>query len=340
LEQNLSTHAVEIVTIERIEPHPKADRLEIAHIWGWRSAVRIGSFRAGDRAIFIPPDFEVPLNDPQFEFLRPQYSGQHYGRIRTRRYLDVISQGLVIEVPDRLAHLPVGTNVMDDLRIIRYDPPSTLSETVTFIRGPHMVYAPKFDVESYERYHNIIQLGEDVIVTEKIHGANARYTFSKHEDGEYRMFNGLRSQWLSEDENPWVTTQKNTPGIESFCRDFPDHIVYGEVYGKVQSLKYGMNGKCAFAAFAVLKPDGIWMDFHEMQSAAARHSMPVVPVLYTGPHNQQIAIDLAEGDSSIPGANHHREGVVITPLKERVDPTIGRVCLKVISSRYFLSDKG
>ena len=43
---------------------------------------------------------------------------------------------------------------------------------------------------------------------------------------------------------------------------------------------------------------------------------------------------LAEGNSLVPGANHMREGIVVKPIKERTDPEVGRVCLKVVSNAY------
>ena len=43
---------------------------------------------------------------------------------------------------------------------------------------------------------------------------------------------------------------------------------------------------------------------------------------------------MAEENSSYPGANHHREGLVIKPIHERTDRKIGRVQLKIVGNRY------
>jgi RNA ligase (TIGR02306 family) len=59
-----------IVRIEKIEPHPNADRLEIAYVEGSPVVVAKGGYSVGDLAGYIPIDTVVPDNR-QFEFLIP-----------------------------------------------------------------------------------------------------------------------------------------------------------------------------------------------------------------------------------------------------------------------------
>jgi RNA ligase (TIGR02306 family) len=58
------------------------------------------------------------------------------------------------------------------------------------------------------------------------------------------------------------------------------------------------------------------------------------PILYEGPFDEKVARELAEGNSSIPGAKHCAEGVVVRPVVERFDEQVGRVQLKIVSNRY------
>jgi hypothetical protein len=55
---------------------------------------------------------------------------------------------------------------------------------------------------------------------------------------------------------------------------------------------------------------------------------------YSGPFVVEWIKNLAEGDSSWPGAEHKREGVVILPQEERTTSELGRVQLKLVSNRY------
>jgi len=40
------------------------------------------------------------------------------------------------------------------------------------------------------------------------------------------------------------------------------------------------------------------------------------------------------------GANHIREGIVMVPAVERIDRSIGRVCLKSVSAEYLVRKNG
>jgi hypothetical protein len=67
------------------------------------------------------------------------------------------------------------------------------------------------------------------------------------------------------------------------------------------------------------------------------NNLPSVPILFQGPWDTSL-LTYANGKSSI--ANHTKEGIVIKPVIERFDLTIGRVILKYISEAYLLKDYG
>lgn len=340
----MSTHSIEIVELTEIEPHPNADRMELTRVWGWQCCIGKGQFRPGDRAIYIPPDYVVPRR-PEFEFLFRD-PARTEERIRVKRLRGTLSQGLIIPVPDHLADRSVGTNVIEDLGVRRYEPPIPPVTGGHFISPPQGVYAPKFDLENYQRYSDRFRPGEVVVITEKIHGANARYVWA-----EGMQFCGSRTNWMAEDDrNIWWRALRATPAIGQWCEANPGMVLYGEVFGQVQDLKYGAGpSQLFFAAFAVLASNE-WLSFpwafesvtdRSLATGVFYHGMNAglmwAPVLYIGALDPVHAAALAEGDSSWPGANHMREGVVITPLQERTDSEIGRVALKLVSNRYLES---
>jgi len=63
------------------------------------------------------------------------------------------------------------------------------------------------------------------------------------------------------------------------------------------------------------------------------------PVLYIGPYNAETVRKFISGRSAIPGADHIREGIVIKPLTEQWNPTIGRLVLKAVSPEYYEQTK-
>ena len=112
--------------------------------------------------------------------------------------------------------------------------------------------------------------------------------------------------------------------------------LFGEVLG-VQDLMYGFNrGALGFRAFDV-RIDGAYVDVDHFITLMEEYSIARVPVLYEGPFDYAKIRELSEGQSTI--ADHIREGVVIKPIKERTDQTVGRVILKFVGAQY-LTRKG
>ncbi len=325
----MSTHSVNVIEIGSVLPHGNAERLEIIPVGGWQAVVKKGQFAPGDKAVYIEPDYTVPTDHPDFAFLAAAGRDRH--RLKAIRLRGILSYGLLIPLPVDLADRPVGADVMVDLRIERYEPPVKLAgaDELPADQWPK-VYSSKFDVEALKRYPDIFQSGETVIVTEKIHGANARYLFS---DGIFYI--GSRSNWLKPDvDHPWKLAADNDQRIRAWCEANQGAVLYGEIYGPVQSLKYGSPHQVRFAAFA-WSCGGEWLD---VMTLLEDEALPTAPLLYVGPFAEDI-FDLAEMDSTVPGAepDHIREGIVITPYVERRSDQIGRVALKYISNRYWES---
>jgi hypothetical protein len=84
--------------------------------------------------------------------------------------------------------------------------------------------------------------------------------------------------------------------------------------------------------------------FHEGQwlgHSAARLITPTVPwvpvIAGPIPFDFDRLCEFAEGQTTLPGADHVREGVVIVPEVERYDERIGRVKLKLVGAGYLQS---
>jgi len=323
----MSTHLIEIVPVA-LEPHPNADSLSIVRIYGYIIVARTEDWLGITKGIYIPPDFLVKTSRPEFTFL-DDGKGTGTVRIKTKKLRGIISQGLLIPVPESLKELPLGSNVITELEIERYEPPIPLStggETMPAPSGS----PPCYDIESYERYCGGLIHGEEIVATEKIHGANARFVF----DGEL-MFCGSRVEWKREsDGNLWWQCLRQNAAIEEFCRANPNCVVYGEVFGKVQSFTYGAKpGEVRFAAFDILDlKNNKWLDYDAAKAAA--NKLPWVPELYRGPLIDAEIRKYASGRSIVERADNIREGCVIRPIKERYDESCGRVVLKIVSPEY------
>jgi RNA ligase (TIGR02306 family) len=327
----VSTHKVEVVRLGPIEKHPNADTLGIAKIWDYTAIVRLGDYHEGDLVAYIEPDYVVPDTEP-FAFLAG------HRRIRAKKLRGVWSQGLVIPAP---TGANAGDDVMETLGVVRYEPP-TNGNGCASTRGPNpyaeppppsLAWVPKYDLEPYRKYgRHVLEPGEPVIITEKLHGTNARYAWR---DG--RMFCGSRTHWRKRPEDGradyWWDALSQNPWIEDWCKSNPDAILFGEVYGQVQDLKYGAHpGELRFAAFDARTVNG-WMAADLLPISVGCEGGRTVPLLHDGPLPDLATLEEMSRRDSVAGPNLS-EGIVIKPIEEREHPSIGRVVLKLVSDRY------
>ena len=202
-------------------------------------------------------------------------------------------------------------------------------------------FRPIYDVESIKNFGNVLQEGESVLATEKIHGSNARYTF---DDG--KMYAGSRKLWKSPTSNCiWRKVLAQHPWVEEWCRAHEGYTLYGEVVPTQDGFEYGCkNGEVKFFVFDILRPDGKWAAEEEAQGMfnapgiALWYNEVRVPEVCSGPYEKEAYKKLADGPSIVPGASHIREGIVIRPAIEREARNLGRVQLKIVSNKFLEKD--
>lgn len=351
-----SNHKVEIVSIGKIEKHPNADSLGIVHIWDWQCIVRLADWEDEDFAAYIVPDSLVDTKRPEFAFLAGDAKSDGWARIKVKKLRGLYSQGLLLPVhsipDDGYSEMTPGLDVADMLGVKRYEPPvwdkpmdpELLAQLRKAKQEGRVRDFPQYDLESWPRYGKLLLTeGEEVVITEKIHGANARFMY----DGE-DFWVGSRTLWKRETPNDkWWQAFRRYPQIAEFLKEFPKYVLFGEIFGAVQDMKYGRNF-VDFAAFDFMRYNNTFLNIQEMRSLLDRYQIPQVPRIYRGPYNPEQAKMLAEGptlawlDDGEPGGvnqvatkRHCREGIVITPVVERSDPHKGRVKLKLVGNGYY-----
>jgi len=322
----MSSHRVDVVPVV-LEPHPNADSLSIVRVFGWQVVVRTADWNGVTAGAYIQPDSVVPAT-PEYAFLGEREKDR---RIRVRKFRGTISQGLLVAAPDGSS---IGDDVAETLGVIHYEPPLQGTGTGGEAESaPPMIYASKYDVENLRRYCDLFIPGEPVVATEKIHGANARFVWSASES---RMYCGSRGEWKRPSGiNLWWQALERHHGIEAFCRAHSDVVLYGEVFGKVQSLRYGAvpGNDIFFAAFDVYER-GNWWPHDSARDRTAPYGIRWVPEVYRGEFNLAELLALSDGASLWPEANHPREGIVVKPLPDRESEVIGRLQLKIVSDAY------
>ena len=204
----MSNLVVEVCRVEKVEPHPNADRMKIATVKGWKTAIKYdpatdkAQFQVGDLCIYFPPDSILPpqlanapddeipgrLNIAKYLKSLPKQDGQRPqgGRVAAARLRGQPSYGVIMELDPRFGDDPnwaVGTDVADHFGITKWEPP--LEATDGDAERAHTNFPTFASPEHYGNYPLLLD-GEEVVFTEKIHGKNARLglVLAENEAGE------------------------------------------------------------------------------------------------------------------------------------------------------------
>ena len=345
----MSSIVVEVAEIEKILPHPGADRLCLAQIKGWQSVIRKNDdgspqFAVGEKVVFIPPSCTLPrdmaekLNVVTYLAERTNIEGVRELVVRQVRLRGEPSFGLLIRPDD--PSWPIGHDVREHYGIGKYHPPIKFSAGDA--EAAHPLFQKFTDVENLRNFPTVFSEGEMVVVTEKIHGTSGRIGYVEGQllAGSHGLQRKRPEPEAMAGNTYWFPA--TLPEVMSLLGELRQQhsvaILYGEIYGsQVQSLHYGKRGSLGFAAFDLLLGDR-FVDTEVFAALCARHQVPTVPVLYRGPFSMEAVVAASRGKTTL-ADSHIREGVVVRPQLERFDPKVGRAILKYISDDYLLNDK-
>lgn len=328
----MSSLIVDVSEVKDITDHPNADRLSLVTVKGWQvisGKLEDGShrYKVGDKVIYCPIDSVLPV-DLSDTIEVTKYLSK--GRVRTTKLRGEYSQGLIMPlnlVPNSEI-LNVGDNVAENLSITKYEAPIPV-EMAGITAPAHPKFLLYTDVENIKNFPDILEEGEDVYITEKIHGTNFRA--AKYDD-EFLV--GSRKTNLKESDSNlyWRATK-----IHNLKEILPDgYQIFGEVYGKgVQKLHYDL--KEITVRYFDLMIENKYANYDQFKTFCEEHDLPMAPLLFEGPWKREL-LSLAEGESTL--AKHIKEGIVITPSNEKWDGKVGRVIMKHINEKYLLKDYG
>lgn len=345
----MSEFHVRVIKVGKIEKHPNADKLSITDVEGYPVIIKNGDFKEGDLAVYVPVDSIVP-DKPEWAFLDGHF------RIKARKLRGVFSQGLLAPLPE--GKWKVGDNAQEAMGIIKYDPDAALEADVSKPKKPKKWYLriwywwkygrhynktvckPPFtfpeytDIEGLRKYGRHLIEGEEVVITCKIHGANARFSYHKGEFwvGSHHQFKG-RPKGKCVLDNFWQAAYN--ANLEEKLMQAPGIAFYGEAYGKVQK---GFGYDCPTGVkvrfFDAMDLKTLkYLNYDDFVNLCDKLGLERVPELYRGPWSTDLK-KLAEGQSTF--GNHIREGFVVKPVVERYEH-IGRVIFKLVSEQYLLA---
>lgn len=368
----MSFFECKIRQLNEVLPHSNADKLELAVIGGYRAVVRKGEFKAGDHALYIPTDAVLIQSVAEGLGIAPYLVGKNKNRVKAIRLRGEVSQGIVIppatvlayarvwfqecqvtsarmsmEAIIKLEHLMVQpeADLTEFLQIVKYEEELPVEMRGHVRRWPE--YLDHFDVENVNHPDciSILQPGEEVYTTEKLHGTNMAVSIGPGlEEGE-SVFVCSRRLALKESQNNlyWIAAREyGLPAIVVRMKQglgAENVTVRGEVVG-IQDLKYGYaRSRPGFFAFDI-QINGYYCPPQEFKFLCQQYDIPMVAELYHGPYDYGYLKDLAEGYTTVGTESHIREGIVVRPAHERRDNKIGRVILKFLNEEYLTRKEG
>ena len=313
-------------------------------------------YAENDLVVYFPADTLLPAEWADKFGVKNFLRGKNQDRVGRIALRDEPSFGLVVSLPEGV-QWKEDDNVADYYGCKKYEPPirATAGDAAAYDSNLDPFVQKYTDIQNGRIFVTVFADGEEVVVTEKLHGTNCRVGIVRGVDVFGGSMEIRRKRPVSQETGAPLTFEDpemkrnvywfpwSIPGVASLIsalcekNDTKVIILYGEVYGSpVQSLFYGLNGKLGFQAFD-LSIDGKYLNWDDFEALCKKHEVPTVPVLYRGPFSLAKMKEMADGNSTVAGAEHIREGIVVKPVVERTHPKVGRVALKYIGIIYDLS---
>jgi RNA ligase (TIGR02306 family) len=270
-----------IERIKSIEPHPNADRLELAHVLGYTCVIPKDKYSEGSLVVLIQPDTVLPDQD-WAEF----YKKFSKNRVKAAKLRGVWSYGIVESlniIPCVLRDIYEGKEVENLIGITKYEAPQP---TELNAKGAIPYSIPKTDEERWQNVGIESLLGQLVDVTLKVDGQS--FT-ALYKDGYFGVC-GRSLEYKLECHNNYTAHVKRynlEEKLVSYCEKHQVNIALrGESYGK--GIQVSNNNPHSKLNNGVLFFSVYLIDEHRYASPSEQHSvanvcaeldLPLVPVI-------------------------------------------------------------
>ena len=336
-----------IATIKEVKAIEGADNIEQVIVGGWNAITKKGEFKEGDLTVIATTDAVIP------EAFSEKMGVTSYlrkgGRVRTVKLRGVYSECLIIPtkyIPGYGDRYQDGDDMMEKFGIYKYEPPV---RQVQLAGGRKIKYKDNPNFHVYYKFPNLKNVAglfteeDEVQITRKIHGTNARYGIVKKNKLSFwdkvKKFFGLASEWIDyeyvygshnvekgSDSNGFYSTDvwrtiDEKYGIKeklwSYVKVYNPEIIgeglilYGEIYGAgiQKNYDYGLT-EIEFAGFDV-KLRGEYLSTYDTWNLVKDHlKLPYVEILHYGDWTQEIQ-DKFTFNNFIEGTKVPHEGIVI-----------------------------
>ena len=252
----------QVVRILSVANHPAADALDVATVKDFPVIVKRGEYKVGDLACYIPIDTIVPDTENYYflcptayekyedggeikqRSVGPKYTlgsvPEKYRIIKAKKIRGVYSQGLLIPCPDGLKEDDAVEELLGLKKWEEVEEENIPGRHMALSEPPPSGWSiPHYDVNSIRRYLECLKEGEEIVLTEKLHGSNAAFVY----DGS-RLWVKSRNLYKRMDPKDMWWDIAIRYDLENRLRSAPNIVFFGEVYGQVR-LSHPKSGKTA-----------------------------------------------------------------------------------------------
>jgi len=360
-------------------PNPEVHSLEIASLYDFQVVVsKTKGHNVGDFLLYIPVDSVLPADLESFIFPEGSKIKLNNSRVKQIRIQKFPSQGLTVEVgliKEFLQSRGVKSGLefklehdySELLGIKKFEPP--VPAYITARAGEKK--SKPLENSNFHKYNGLDNIkwfpdmfkeGEQVVIQEKLHGSNCRAGIVPTQANtlwkKIRKFFGV----LPKFENVYGSNMVEITNRAGYT-GFYGEDVYGKVLGKVKAFEKLQPGEQIFGELIgqgiqknydyghkehhfvlfdvkyIVDGRWVWMEPWEVEKYAKDRGFDIVPTLYEGPYNKQLAHELTMGDSVYCPKQKIREGIVIKATAYN-NPACSnkKKSLKWVSEKYLDKD--
>lgn len=344
----MSKFEVRVAQITNVEPHPNADRLELALINDFQGyfVTGLGQFEIGDNVVFFPDEAVLP-DELIDEVEIPRTFLQKGSVVKVSKVRGIPSNGLLIEAQRISRYLDVtrlelGQDVAEILGVKKryFDAVNTNQQDVKMYP---LSMVEKYDLEHVANYHNVMMRHKlsRFVITEKLEGTNFAVTYKNGEIFYHQRNFTVVPQ--TDDVHYLFVKAPRVLGVEERLVDLAKSIglndvtLRGELIGPgIQKNHYELDS-LTYGLFDIMVGQK-YVDYPVFYNMCENHDLRTAPLLddhYQIPSEISPTYwdELSFGYSKL-NESVLREGIVIRPYVESWDLELGRVIFKVRNSEY------
>lgn len=198
-----------IKQIKDIYPIENADNIVVALIDGWECIIRKDEYKVGDLCVYFEVDSFLPIRD-EYKFLESRCKrthpvlGEGY-RIKTMKLRGVVSNGLVLPIPDDGKTYKVGQDVSEEFGIKKWE--DVISSDLSGIsKGSFPSYIIKTDEPRCISEGTLIHTNLGTLPIEDVVEFDEIKILSMNEDGNLE-FQDMINVSVEDDNDDWYEVE-------------------------------------------------------------------------------------------------------------------------------------